>query len=308
MITRKNISLFGLAAFIVVALLMTFILIQPLIRNYEEDTFDKTEQQSAEQIDGHTNAIEQQQLPEQGSSTLINSLDPAPIPAPNTPAPISPSPQIGDVIRFGNHNWRVLDIQDGKVFLLTKNIIDRKAFFDEFIFIPGIGYDTSWGNSNIRRWLNNDFYMSFSYEERARIAETDVIMNNNPWWYGIGQGWGEDRGNDTVDKIFLLCIYDVLYYFGYYKMPDKLTVEFCECCGRTAFMGFIPVLNDNYNSERVARWYCGRASPWWLRTIGDAGRLIVHGDGTVSSAGVNTISPNGVRPALWLYLDTEDNF
>lgn len=219
----------------------------------------------------------------------------------NTPTLMSMSPQIGDTMWFGNHYWLILDVQDDKALLLTENIIERRPFFERTTLNQRRPHNTlTWAQSDIRQWLNYDFYMSFSDEERAMISETRLAHVNNPWWPVTSC---VERGTHTIDKIFLLCIFDVLYYFGYYEMPSRLVSTRCECCRRVVTMGFIPVLNDEYNHYRMARWYNGRASQWWLRTTATAGRLVVQGDGTVSSAGLSQLTSTGVRPAMWIYIN-----
>jgi len=296
--TKKNISLFGIVVFAVAACLAVYVLWAA--RNYEEDTLYRAGQQ---QTTAQAGFIVQ---PQQTTPQPVNS--PAPDAAHNTQAQIPESLEIQTIVRFGNHYWRVLDVQEGKAFLLAENIIKRMPFIHDHDFVQGRRYANSWEDSRIRQWLNDDFYMTFSYDERVRIAETHLAHNNNPWWYGADTalernlGWGMEHGNDTVDKIFLLCIYDVLYYFGHSGTLDQPDVWlWCECCDRQPIQfGLTPILDDSYNSCRMAR-YNGRTSPWWLRTTGQYGRLIVQGSGIVSSHGLSTISPSGVRPALWIY-------
>ena len=57
-------------------------------------------------------------------------------------------------------------------------------------------------------YLNGEFYNRFSENEKARIAETRVITNNNPWRQNI------NGGEDTTDKIFLLSIEEVVEHLG----------------------------------------------------------------------------------------------
>jgi len=84
----------------------------------------------------------------------------------------------------------VLDIRDKMALILIENLIEDKTYHNEWI-------DVTWETSDIRSWLNDEFYKSFSAAERARIQETAVINNDNPWTNSSG-------GNDTSDKIFLL--------------------------------------------------------------------------------------------------------
>ena len=39
---------------------------------------------------------------------------------------------IGDIIQFGGHDWRVLDVRDGKALLLSDKIIEKRPYHDEY--------------------------------------------------------------------------------------------------------------------------------------------------------------------------------
>lgn len=73
--------------------------------------------------------------------------------------------------------WNVLDYQDGKYFIVSKNILKNREW--EKV--------NDWKTSLLRTWLNEDFYRSsFTADERKWIVETDL----------------EDVG--SIDKIFIL--------------------------------------------------------------------------------------------------------
>lgn len=89
--------------------------------------------------------------------------------------------------------------------LTDRVVIENMAYHHEFV-------DVTWETSSIRQYLNGDFFNNFSQADRARIRETYVINNDNPWTFdGMGNTPG---GANTTDRIFLLSIDEVLRYFG----------------------------------------------------------------------------------------------
>ena len=188
--------------------------------------------------------------------------------------------RVGDIIHFGGHNWRVLDVQDGRALIISENIIERRAYhaWDERI---------TWEHSTLRHYLNNEFLNSFNATDRARITETRVINNNNPWF-------GTNGGNDTTDRIFLLSLEEVVRYFGNSGRLANQNHPNNENWG----------FHDQYNTARVARERNGNDWFWWLRSPSYSGNTaaIVGSSGSVGVGGGVDLGIGGVRPALWLNL------
>jgi hypothetical protein len=183
-------------------------------------------------------------------------------------------PSVGDVIEFGGYEWRVLEVRDGKALILSENIIERRAYHRNW-------ENVTWAESSIRQWLNDDFYRSFTAEERRRIEETRITNADNPWF----RTWG---GGSTTDKIFLLSLDEVVEYFG----------DSGELRRGGDNWGF----RDEYDSARIA-YEMDTAWFWWLRSPGRRSgyAAAVRDDGRVSVAGDNVyVDVGGVRPALWL--------
>ncbi|MCL2063418.1 MAG: DUF6273 domain-containing protein [Candidatus Cloacimonetes bacterium] len=110
------------------------------------------------------------------------------------------SVRVGDIITFGRYQWRVLEVQENRVLIITQDIIERRE------------YDTSrfgitWANCSLRAYLNGEFYNSFNPTDRARIVLTDVQNPNNPTY-------GTAGGVTTRDRIFLLSIQEAQRYFS----------------------------------------------------------------------------------------------
>jgi hypothetical protein len=86
----------------------------------------------------------------------------------------------GDIISFNRYNWRVLDVVDNRALIITEKLIEERKFDAS---------SNNWTSSEIRHYLNNDFYNTFNYDEKNRI----------------------DNGND---KIFLLSVQEAQKYFS----------------------------------------------------------------------------------------------
>ena len=191
---------------------------------------------------------------------------------------ISPNMRVGDIVRFGNYNWRALAVQDGQALLLMERIWDFRPFHRT-------GGDIIWQNSSLRRELNNEFLNSFSEEDRAKIIRTQNSNPNNPWYNTIG-------GNDTEDYIFVLSLEELVKYFG----------DSGQLRNRPEYVAFW--ISDQYNDSRIAYDENGVASFWWLRSPGFDNRRAVDVtsfDGSVIMYGNGVVDHgSGVRPALWV--------
>jgi hypothetical protein len=172
-----------------------------------------------------------------------------------TAATIPKNVTAGDIIQFGDYDWRVLDVQDDRLLIVTEKVTEQRAY-------NNLSGGITWADCSLREYLNGGFYGSFSDEDKARILETNVKNKNNP-------ERGTAGGNDTTDYIFLLSIDEVFQYFG----------------------------ND---AERKA------GTSYWLRSPGQFTycAAYVSTSGSVSVLGVTATLTDGIRPALWLSLDT----
>ena len=192
-------------------------------------------------------------------------------------------PETGDIIEFGGYNWIVLDVQGDRALIITEEIIGQRAYH-----IRDTWDILTWESSDIRRYLNDDFYNRFTEQERRRIAETKVINDNyNPWF-------GEHGGNDTVDKIFLLSLDELVSYFGDSgQLANKNHPD-------NEWWGF----HDQYSDDRIAYNASCVLRGWWLRSPGVNEDHItnIRDDGGVCVDGLHAgFTSGGVRPALWLY-------
>ncbi len=232
---------------------------------------------------------------------------------PDCGAPIKPIPvPSGGKIRFGNYDWFVLDKQNEKILILTEKVIEKRAYHSE-------ESEITWETCDMRKYLNEDFYRSFSESDRGRIVETKVVTSDNPWY-------GTSGGNPTIDKIFLLSIEEVIKYFGDSgQLKTRYMYPNCEWCKDE----FLPWIDDQYSINRRAVDNTGVVQFWRLRSPGANSRSVAcvagfvgdgfdHGEINIGNTdllvnghflqnGSGWLSKedelhkmNGVRPALWL--------
>ena len=151
-------------------------------------------------------------------------------------------------------------------------------------------FDITWEESNLREYLNNEFFYSFSYEERQRILLSHVCNPSNEWFSTRG-------GNNTTDYIFLLSISEVVRYFGDSGLLDNPNPP---VYGMRQWL-----LSDEYNPARIANDINGEAVIWWLRSPGfDLDfTATVYRDGSINLDGRAANLDNiGIRPALLISL------
>lgn len=171
--------------------------------------------------------------------------------------------------------WIVLKEEEGKALLLSKYVLDNQRFHETKT-------QTSWENSDIRTWLNNEFIsQAFTEAEQAVILST-VILNGqserNPAWVL------EERGN-TTDRVFLLSYREVMEAFPEERGRKASGTEYARAKG-AKFLGVTTIgLGE---------------SDWWLRSpgssYGEAAYIGVIRD--VNPKGINDFL--GVRPAMWI--------
>jgi len=202
------------------------------------------------------------------------------------PAIIS-MPSIGDVIQFGDFNWRVLDIEAGKALLLSEDILEERAYHPCY---EGV----TWEISMLRQYLNNDFYNTFSQAEKDMIIEAKLNNTNNQWYEING-------GSDTHDNIFILSLEEADKYFGdsgdYLQKRRKKYED-----GKWVPDNSGWILSNAHDKSRVAK-HNGVATLWWLRTPGysDCTTSYVATPGYIPLNGDRVcIGRGGVRPALWV--------
>ena len=196
-----------------------------------------------------------------------------------------PEYKMGEVIKFGNYpqdkdgtekpiKWIVMKNEGNQVLLLSKYVLDAKPYYEEV-------EEVTWETSDIRKWLNNEFYTTaFNKAEKAKI-QTSLIKNED------NSENGTSGGNDTEDKVFLLSEKEAETLFSNDEERIAKATEYAEKSGV-------------YVNEE-------KAVLWWLRSPGCsrdyAAEVSYYGWINRSGCDVNSYDV-GVRPALHLNLQS----
>ena len=163
----------------------------------------------------------------------------------------------GAKISFGGYDWIVLDVVDDKALVLSDKVIDKRNYHSSDVPI-------AWENSEIRRYLNGEFYENtFSAKEKRKIIKTEIVNKDS---------------NRTKDKVFLLSFEEAVRYFN----GDSKRIAF-----------------ELYPGSRWQWWlrshgdYSKDATDRSAMSVANDGRIVLTG----MPVGTKTI---GVRPALWM--------
>lgn len=195
----------------------------------------------------------------------------------------------GRIIRFGDYNWRVLDVNNGQALLLCEKVIEEKSYHSSWSA-------TTWAECELRGYLNSTFYSSFG-QDKSQIIE---VRNNNPnnLWFNT------NGGNETIDRIFLLSLEEVDKYFG---NSGDYTNNRRKKWNRDKYSS---ANNGNYISNnddplRIVESSNRAWNGWWLRSPGfnNNRASFVHFDGAIDVFGLDVhIEKANIRPAMWLKL------
>ena len=188
-----------------------------------------------------------------------------------------------------NHNngkepieWFVLEKQNDRALLYTKNAIDAMAFNDRY-------EDVRWETCTLRKWLNNDFYNNaFTDKEKDLIITTEVDNNHN-----ILTG---DSGNNTNDKVYLLNFAEIEKYFGHFKLEHKNDVNEILKCNSTEFAKIKNGADIPSVILRDIRKYKDEIDVAWVRGKINAG-----------FTAVNNVKGFGNRMAIWVSCDLNED-
>jgi len=193
--------------------------------------------------------------------------------------------KIGQAMKFGGLDWLVLDVVDNTALLLSKYILDKRAFTELKFFSMQPSDDAGWKTSFIRQHLNGGFLMGFPEKEKEKITQSVLQNSDNPWY-------GTEGGKNTLDKVFLLSLEEVVRYFG-----DSGILGLANRPKGETW------INDEFNDSRIAHETNGEPFWWWLRSPGNiAGRAaFVNSAGHICLDGYDGDRvPGGVRPAVWV--------
>ncbi len=219
---------------------------------------------------------------------------------------------VGDVIEFGRYNrsgiknendeitgfvsepikWRVLNVIDGKALVFSDEIIDAKKYNSTSATVDGY-YGNNYAQSDIRKWLINDFYNSaFTFSEKNMILSTTLDNSACATDYNASGSYTKYSSESTTDKVFLLSKDEANKYAS--KYFDAAGTDYAYANGYKLYSGA--------GSTVGARWL--------LRTAGNNtfqiyyvhirwGKLTTYFNWDDDSI----TAKMGVRPAMYIDID-----
>lgn len=222
--------------------------------------------------------------------------------------------EIGDIVQMGTYEqdgdaetedpicWDVLDKDGDAVLLISHDVIAYQRFSDSRKCVI-------WEDSQIRSWLNQEFYAeAFVEEEQASIRETTLENLSTVGFAAHVDPSGDvqvrESRPDTKDKIFLLSWKEAEQYYG-----NRLTDA--SILGRRPSRAVLQkrkaIFTDLIIEELPAMYPYSRHLPdgterlsWMLRSTGMKNYTIfvIGYEGKWDQDYPD--SYNGVRPVMWV--------
>lgn len=198
--------------------------------------------------------------------------------------------EAGDYVTFGAYEqdnnldngpepieWIVLDVQEGKAFLLSRYVLD--ALESKY---------TIWEENPARIWLNNEFYSAaFSEQERSAILLTRVDNNTND---------ENVEEPDTDDYLFFLNMGEVRKWFPGEEDRFGIATEYAVSRG--------VCMNKHGDTDDSALW--GVRGLYSYKKVG-RGTTRITGMIAGGIWDIIKILPPavGIRPAMWADLNAD---
>ena len=222
--------------------------------------------------------------------------------------------EIGDIVQMGTYEqdgdaetedpicWDVLDKDGDAVLLISHDVIAYQRFSDSRKCVI-------WEDSQIRTWLNEEFYTdAFDKETQASIRETTLENLSTVGFAAHVDPSGDvqvrESRPDTKDKIFLLSWKEAEQYYGN-RLTDASVLG--RRPSRAVLQKRKAIFTDLIIEELPAMYPYSRhlpdgteRLPWMLRSTGmkDYTILVIGYEGKWDQDYPD--SYNGVRPVMWV--------
>ena len=185
--------------------------------------------------------------------------------------------------------WDVLNELNGKVLIIANLILDSQEYYSRMTanridHNGGEGYANNYELSNIRKWLNDDFYNTAFNGFKKEVIDVTTVDNSAN---STGESSNIYASNNTNDSFFLLSYKEFKKYCNDTKSQATVT-EYAKS------QGLYTYIYDDY-SEKGNSWL---RSPGY--SLGFEAFRISYG-GSYSEYFVSSTF-YGVRPACWINL------
>ena len=167
--------------------------------------------------------------------------------------------------------WRKINENGSEALYVAEDILDNVSFHTS-------DGEVTWADSNMHTWLNDTF------KEKA-------FTNNQIDEAIINKTINTSGSVDTTDKVFVLSYDEANNYFADNSERIAEATNYAK--------------NVDNGGDKIT--VSDGKADWWLRTFGTSNGSInvVSSNGELDESGINpTYTKNGVRPALYLDLDS----
>lgn len=193
--------------------------------------------------------------------------------------------------------WRVLKKENGEAFLMSNKILDSQQYFSSISDNRSVNGETVYPNnykeSDIRKWLNDDF-LNWAFDDYEQSFIKETLVDNSA--ETLDDSDTDYACENTTDKVFLPSYADIVNaQYGFNANANAAdrarqlkTTDYAQAQG--AFVAPIPMFKDN--------------GEWWLRSPYSGKSLnanMVKFNGPTGTAYVYS-QFDGVVPALYIAL------
>ena len=191
--------------------------------------------------------------------------------------------------------WDILTESNGKALIIANLLLDSQSYnlsseSEKYEHNGGTGYANNYELSDIRKWLNDNFYNTAFNDLQKAIIETTTVDNSASTTSDSSNNYA---CNNTSDKMFLLSYSEVTTYYPSQMEKRAVGTDYAKCQGL----------------------YVGKSSPdttsgvgfsyWWLRSpsnsSSNAANAIRCNGAMYDTAGLTNID-DGIRPVCWIKL------
>ena len=183
--------------------------------------------------------------------------------------------------------WNVLKVEDGKYLLLSDKLLDTQRYNERYDGLQDGVYANNYKDSEIRSYLNNDFFdQAFMYGS-ANIQVTNIDNSSNTY-----PDYDEETYfcDDTQDKVFLLSYADYENAeYGFVSDNSRIGITTDYARAANAY-GNSPYYKEGY---------------YWTRTPNDLSEdraIYVRTSGSIEERRVG-LDNTCIRPAITITID-----
>ena len=190
--------------------------------------------------------------------------------------------------------WIVLAARENSILLLSKYVIDAKAFDSSHLDDWGFCNYPTWAESDIRKWLNDDSqsgFLSIAFDN----YELDMILEvtNATSYYDSISG-----GSLANDRVFLLDRSEAENTNLFPTDEDRMADATPYTISKGVYNKYITDTDEAFLCTRDLR-----TANWWLRSPGynHITADLVRADGWFGNLAIHVEDTKvGIRPALWV--------